>query len=64
MEKLPIVREFLDIFLEGLPGLPLDNELEFGIKLLPGSTFISIPPYRMAPIELKRVKKKLSYRIW
>ena len=51
-----VVWEFLDVFLEDLPRLPPDWELEFGIELLPKSTLISIPPYRMAPIELKELK--------
>lgn len=28
LEDIPMVREFLDIFLEDLPGLPLDKEVE------------------------------------
>ena len=41
-------------------GLPLDRELEFRIEVLPGSTPISIPPYRMAPMELKELKTLLQ----
>ena len=29
IEKLPLVREFVDIFLEELPGMSLERELEF-----------------------------------
>ena len=54
--SVPIVREFSNVFLEYLAGLPLDRELEFGIDLLPGSAPISIPPYRMARTELKELK--------
>ena len=52
LRSLPIVREFLDVFLKDSPRLPLDRELEFGIELLSGSTPIFISPYRMAPAEL------------
>ena len=48
------------MFLEDLPRLPLDRELEFGIDLLLGSVPISLPPYRMAPTELKELKTQLQ----
>ena len=54
-----MVCEFLDVFLEDLQGLPPDRELEFGIEVLPDSAPISIPPYRMAPMELKELKTQL-----
>ena len=54
---MPIVREFPDVFLEDLPSLPPDKELEFGIELLSSSAPVSIPPYRMAPAELKKIIK-------
>ena len=44
LENMPVVCEFLDVFLEDLVGLPPDRELEFVIELLLGSTPISIPP--------------------
>ena len=37
-----------------------DRELEFGIDLLSGSTHIFIPPYKMAPAELKELKTQLQ----
>ena len=33
----PMVNEFLDVFPEDLPGLPLDKEIEFVIDLLLGT---------------------------
>ena len=56
LENVPIVCEFSNVFLEDLPRLSPDRELEFGIELLPGSTPISIPLYRMTPMELKELK--------
>ena len=35
---IPIVREFLDVFPDDLPGLPPDREIEFSIDLLLGTT--------------------------
>ena len=40
-----VVREFLDVFPEDLPGLPPDIEVEFMIDVLPGTTLISKAPY-------------------
>ena len=49
-----VVCRFPDVFLEELPGLPLDREIEFEIELLPGTTPISKVPYRVTPVELKQ----------
>jgi len=56
-----VVCEFLDVFLEDLPGLPPDRELEFKIELIPGTAPISRRPYRMPPNELAEVKKRLQW---
>ncbi|KAK8584268.1 hypothetical protein V6N12_068514 [Hibiscus sabdariffa] len=47
-------------FSEELPGLPPMREVEFGIEVQPGTNPVSITPYRMAPIELKELKKQLE----
>ncbi|KAA3480526.1 Gag protease polyprotein [Gossypium australe] len=60
VESVPIVCEFSDVFPEELPGLPLIREVEYGIELFPGTTPISIAPYRMAPAELKELKSQLQ----
>ena len=46
---VPTVSDFLDVFLEELPELPLHREIEFAIDVVPGTTPTSITPYRMAP---------------
>ena len=53
LEDIPIVKEFLDVFLDDLSGLPPDRAIKFIIELVPGTEPISIPPYRMAPTELE-----------
>ena len=58
--SVPVVREFLDVFPDELPGLPPPREIEFEIELIPGTRPISIPPYRMAPAELKELKEQLQ----
>ena len=55
-----MVCEFPDVFLEDLSSLPPDRELEFGIELLSSSAPVFIPPYRMAPAELKELKTQLQ----
>ncbi|KAG8489260.1 hypothetical protein CXB51_017269 [Gossypium anomalum] len=57
--SVPVVCEYPDVFPEELPGLPPVREVELGIELVPGTTPISIAPYRMAPAELKELKAQL-----
>ena len=60
MEDIPIVKEFSDVFPYDISGLPPDRAIEFVIELIPGTEPISIPPYRMAPAELKELKAQLE----
>ncbi|KAL2230914.1 UNVERIFIED_CONTAM: Transposon Ty3-G Gag-Pol polyprotein [Sesamum indicum] len=57
---VPVVREFPDVFPDELPGLPPHREVDFEIDTIPGVVPISIAPYRMAPSELKELKKQLE----
>ncbi|WMV49694.1 hypothetical protein MTR67_043079, partial [Solanum verrucosum] len=59
IESVPIVNEFFDVFPNDLPGVPSEREIDFGIDLLLDTQPISIPPYRMAPTELKELKEQL-----
>ena len=56
VDEIPVVREFPD----DIVGLPPDKEVEFIIDLIPGTEPISIPPYRMAPTELRELKAQLE----
>jgi hypothetical protein len=49
-DNIRVVRDFPDVFLEELPGMPLDREVEFVIDLLPGTAPMSVE-------ELKELKK-------
>ena len=60
LEDIPIVKEFPDVFPDDISGLPPDRAIEFVIELIPGTKPISIPPYRMAPAELKEMKAQLK----
>ena len=42
------MRDFPNVFPDDLPGLPLEREIDLPIDLVPGTTPISLPPYRMA----------------
>ena len=60
LEDIPVVREFLDVFPEDLPGIPPDREIDFQIQLAPRTEPISKAPYRMAPLELKELKVQME----
>ena len=60
LEDVPVVRDFLDVFPDDLPGLPPEREIDFPIDLVPGTAPISLPPYRMTPVELKELKTQLQ----
>ncbi|XP_031126090.1 uncharacterized protein LOC116028471 [Ipomoea triloba] len=52
LEQIAVVRDFLDVFPEEIPGMPPEREVEFAIDLVPGTAPISKTPYRMAPKEM------------
>jgi len=60
IESVLVVREFLDVFPVDLPRMPQDRDIDFCIDLEPGTRPISIPPYRMAPAELRELKAQLQ----
>nr|GEY82578.1 putative reverse transcriptase domain-containing protein [Tanacetum cinerariifolium] len=60
LETHPVFRDFYDVFLEELPGIPPERKVEFGIELVPGTQPISKAPYRMDLIELKELKEQLQ----
>ena len=60
---MPGVCEFPDVFPEELPGLPPDREIEFCIDVVPETDPISMPPYRVAPAELKESNEQLKRAI-
>ena len=60
LENILIVREFPDVFLEELPGIPLEREVDLSIKILPRTTPSFRAPYRMASTELKELKIQLQ----
>ncbi|MCI98264.1 cellular nucleic acid-binding protein, partial [Trifolium medium] len=57
MEELPVVCEFPDVFLGDVSDVPPEREVEFAIELIPGTSPISMTPYRMSASELNELKK-------
>nr|GEV76996.1 putative reverse transcriptase domain-containing protein [Tanacetum cinerariifolium] len=60
LENIPVVREFLDVFLEEIPGLPLVRQVEFQIDLIPGVAPVARAPYRLAPSEMQELSNQLQ----
>jgi hypothetical protein len=60
VEDIPVVCEFPDVFLEDLPSMPLDRDVEFTIELQPSMTPISRRPYKMTPKKLAELIVQLN----
>jgi hypothetical protein len=60
LEDIRVIREYPDVYLEELPGMPSDHDIEFLIELLPGTPPISKRPYRMPINELVELKKQIA----
>ncbi|GJS02745.1 reverse transcriptase domain-containing protein [Tanacetum coccineum] len=60
LEDIPVVREFLEVFLEDLPGLPPVRQVEFQINLIPRAAPVARAPYRLAPSEMKELSDQLQ----
>ncbi|XP_055806929.1 uncharacterized protein LOC129875684 [Solanum dulcamara] len=60
IESISIVRVFINVFTTDLPGMPPDRYIDFCIYMELDTRSISIPPYRMAPIELRELKAQLQ----
>nr|GEU85223.1 putative reverse transcriptase domain-containing protein [Tanacetum cinerariifolium] len=60
LENIPVVREFSDVFLEELPGLPPVRKVEFQIDLIPRAAPVAREPYRLAPSEMQELSNQLQ----
>ncbi|CAA0840345.1 Uncharacterized mitochondrial protein AtMg00860, partial [Striga hermonthica] len=60
LHDVPVVREFVDVFPDELPGGPSNRQVEFSIDLIPGAGPVSKAPYRMAPKELQELKVQIQ----
>jgi hypothetical protein len=53
---VPVINEFPDVFPDELPGMPLDQDIESAIDLVPGTAPIYKRPYRMVAKQLVELK--------
>nr|GFB19097.1 putative reverse transcriptase domain-containing protein [Tanacetum cinerariifolium] len=60
LEDVPIVRDFPEVFLKDLPGIPPTQPVEFQIDLVPGAVPVARAPYRLAPSEMKELAEQLQ----
>ncbi|GKA79301.1 putative reverse transcriptase domain-containing protein, partial [Tanacetum coccineum] len=60
LEDIPVVKEFPDVFLENLPGLPPLHQVEFQIDLIPGAPPVARAPYKLAPSEMQELSNQLQ----
>ncbi|GKE29732.1 putative reverse transcriptase domain-containing protein, partial [Tanacetum coccineum] len=59
-EDVPIIRDFLEVFPEDLPGIPPARQEKFQIDLIPGAAPIARAPYQLAPSEMKELSNQLK----
>ena len=57
---MPVVKDYPYVFLEELPGMPPDQDIEFLIELLRGTGPISKKPYLMPANDLEDIKKQIK----
>ena len=55
LPTVPVVSDYIDVFLEELLGLPPTREVEFGIDIQYIIDPVSITSYRMTSVELKEL---------
>nr|GFA50972.1 hypothetical protein [Tanacetum cinerariifolium] len=60
LEDIPVVREFLVVFPEDLPGFPPIRQVEFQIDLISGLAPVARAPYRLAPSEMQELSDQLQ----
>ncbi|MCI93720.1 cellular nucleic acid-binding protein, partial [Trifolium medium] len=60
VDALPVVREFVDVFLDDILDLPPEREVEFSNDIVPGTSPISMAPYRMSAAKLEKLKEQLE----
>nr|GEU52420.1 retrotransposable element Tf2 [Tanacetum cinerariifolium] len=56
ISDIPVVRDFTDVFLEDLSGLPPQRQVEFRIDLVPGATLVTNHSSWGAPVLFMRKK--------
>nr|GEZ16319.1 reverse transcriptase domain-containing protein [Tanacetum cinerariifolium] len=60
LENILVVKEFPNVFLEELPGLPPVRQVKFQIELISEAAHVARAPYRLAPSELQELSNQLQ----
>ncbi|GJS79338.1 putative reverse transcriptase domain-containing protein [Tanacetum coccineum] len=60
LEDIPIVRNFPEVFLDDLLGLPSVPKVEFRIDLIPRAIHVARSPYRLAPSKMQELANQLK----
>jgi hypothetical protein len=60
LEDIHVIRKFLDVLPNYLPGMPPKRAIEFKIELQSGTTPIAKAPYKMSLVEMKELKIQLQ----
>lgn len=58
--ELHAVCEFLKVFSDDTSDLPPEREVEFAIDIVPSTSHVYVPSYRMYASELNELKKQLE----
>ncbi|GJZ00262.1 putative reverse transcriptase domain-containing protein [Tanacetum coccineum] len=64
MSDISVVRDFVEVFLEDLSGLPPQRQVEFRIDLVPGAIPVAKSPYRLAPSEMQELLALQRFNSW
>ncbi|GKE73355.1 putative reverse transcriptase domain-containing protein [Tanacetum coccineum] len=60
LEYVRVIRDFIEVFPEELPGLPPPRQVEFRIDLVQGDALVARAPYRLAPSEMRELLVQLQ----
>nr|GEW81781.1 putative reverse transcriptase domain-containing protein [Tanacetum cinerariifolium] len=60
LDDIHIVRDFSEVFINDLIGLPLVRKIEFRIDLIPGALPVVKSPYHLAPSEMMELSNQLK----
>jgi len=60
INRISVVDEYADVFLDEILELSPSRDVDFSIDLILGAGPVSMAPYRMAPAELAELKKQIE----
>ncbi|GKD24746.1 putative reverse transcriptase domain-containing protein, partial [Tanacetum coccineum] len=61
LKDIVVVRNFSEVFLDDLSGLPSSREIEFRIDLIPGAMPVAKSPYRLVPSKMEELSRLSGY---